>query len=188
MYSIVNITESIKKELQSRMDGISLKWKGSDQTSEYEEKKPTVYAFTYDDLTNGMPLNTPAILVQCMSLDDSGLASFLVHVCICNPAKQDKEITKPVQGSNNVYEYGTKKDIDSAGVRSELYRACMMLGEQVYLAIKRMSNTDRSISNVFLETPSPYLENFPYCECSVSFDANTSQAVSKIDSKIWEML
>ena len=188
MYSIVSITKSISNELQSLMDKVTLRWKGSDQTSEYIEKKPTVYAYTYDDLSNGMPLNTPSILIQCMSLDDSGLASFLVHVCICNPARQDKEITKPVQGSNDTYEYGTQKTIDSAGVRSELYRACMMLGEHVYIALKRMSNSDRAISNVNLETPNPYLENFPYCECSVSFDVNCSQTETKTNSKLWDLL
>lgn len=189
MYSILLITEKIQSELQKRMDALTFRWKGSDDTSDYVEQKPKVYAFTYDDLSNDMPMYTPSVLIQIMNVDDSGLASFLIHVCVCNPAKQDKEITEPIEGTDNVYKYNDGDDIDSAGVRSELYRACLMLGEQVYLAIKKMGNdSDTSISNVNLDTPNPYLQNFPYCECTVSFNYGCNQAVSKINTKLWDML
>lgn len=188
MYSLCSIIENISSELQKRMNAVTLKWKYSDSTESYNEAKPAVYAYTYDDLQDGMPLKTPSILVQCMSLNPDGIASFLIHICVCNPAKQDKEITEKVEGYNDVYQYGGGDGIDSAGVRSELYRACLMLGEQVYLALSRMSNTNLAISNINLETPSPYLENFPYCECSISFDFECNQTNTKINSDLWNML
>lgn len=188
MYSILLITENIKSELQKRMDSLTLRWKGSDDTSVYIEQKPKVYAFTYDDLSNNLPIHTPSVLVQVMGLDDKGTASFIVHVCVCNPAKQDKEITEPVDGMNNVYQYRDGENIDSAGVRSELYKACLMLGEQVYLALGRMSNSKHPISNLMLDTPNPYLDNFPYCECTISFDVECSQTNTKINSDLWNML
>lgn len=188
MYSIIGVIESIAAELQKKLDGVTLKFKGSNDTSQYIEQSPLVYAYTYDDLSNGMPLHTPSVLVQCLNLNDSGVAQFLAHVCICNPAKQDLEITKPVKGTNGIYEYMTSKGIDSAGVRSELYRACLMLGERVFVAIKQMSNSGRNLSNVILDTPSPYMEKFPYCECAVSFDVEINQTETKIKTDMWNML
>lgn len=168
---IIQRVEEIVSALQKSMDNITLKWKNSDSTESYCEAKPTVYAFTYDDLSEYMPLNTPSVLVQVMGLDDSGIANFLVHICVCNPALQDKEITTPVKDNPDLYEYGTSDDISSSRIRSELYRTCLMLGEQVYICLKKLGNCNQSISDVELNPPSPYLEKFPYCECTVSFNS-----------------
>jgi hypothetical protein len=189
MYSLLMITENIASELQKQLNNVTMRWKDSDATDVFHESKPTVYAFTYDDLTNNMPLKTPSVLVQCMSLDNAGVASFLVHVCICNPAKQDKEITNPVAGSDGVYQYGSGQNIDTSGVRSELYRACLMLGEQVYIALKKIYNSSWSVDNLQLDTPNPYLENFPYCECSVTFTVATAQGdAGRISTAVWDCL
>ena len=173
---IIQLTREVVESLQKRMDNITLKWKNSDSADEYEEAKPTVYAFTYDDLSEYMPIKTPSVLVQVMGLSDDGVASFLVHVCVCNPALQGKEITTPVKDNPDLYEYGTSDEISSSHIRSELYEACLMLGEQVYLALKKMSNSKWSISNVELNPPSPYLEKFPYCEATVSFSSEIVQS------------
>lgn len=188
MYSIVLKTQSIADKLQKAMNRITLRWKNSEDTSEYGEAKPTVYAFTYDDLNGDFPLNTPSILVQLMSLNDDGVCSYIIYCCVCNPALQGKEMTIPVEGDENVYKYDSDSSIDSACVRSDLYKSCLMLGEQVYIAIKQMSNADESIHDVILETPSPYMENFPYCECTVKFDANISNVNTKINTSLWDML
>ena len=173
---VIQRVEEVVEELQKSMSKITLRWKNSDATDEYNEAKPQVYAFTYDDLSEDMPLHTPSVLVQVMELSDDGIASFIVHVCICNPALQDKELTYPLQDNPDLYEYGSGDDISSSHVRSELYKSCLMLGEQVYLTLKRMGNCKQSIRDVTLEPPSPYLEKFPYCECTVSF---TSEIVQK---------
>lgn len=188
MYSISLITEKIKDALQKRLDTLTFRWKGTDGTESYIERKPKVYAFTYDDLSNGLPIYTPSVLVQPMSIDDTGSASFLVHVCICNPAKQDMEITEPAEGTENVYVYRDGDGIDSEGVRSELYRACLMLGEQVYLALKKMAGDGDAVSGVMLDTPNPYMQDCPYCECTVAFGYELSQTAAKINTKLWDML
>lgn len=200
MYSIVLKTQSIADKLQEAMNKITLRWKNSEDTSEYGEAKPTVYAFTYDDLNGDFPLNTPSILVQLMSLNDDGVCSYIVYCCVCNPALQAKEMTYPVEGSENTYQYGDNSfpdddedetnnvSIDSACVRSDLYKACLMLAEQVYIAIKKMSNDDESIHDVILETPNPYMENFPYCEALVKFQSNLSIVNTKINTSLWDML
>lgn len=171
------------------MNDLTFKWKSSDDTSEYIESKPVVYAFTYDELSNNYPIHTPAVCVQLLSVSDDGTSEYLVHCCVCNPALQDKEITKPVKGEPGFYEYKTGKTIDSARVRSELYRYCLLLGEQVYLAIKRMGNTNHDINDVTLNTPSPYLGDFPYAECTVSFTSNTKITVETLcDTTLESML
>lgn len=171
--SLVVRTEQIVEALQKRMDALSFRWKGGDDTTVYTESIPMVYAFTYDDLSNNYPLHTPAVCVQLLSVNDEGIAEYLVHCCVCNPALQDKEITQPIQGEPGCYEYKTGKSIDSARVRSELYRFCLLLGEQAYNALKQMGNTNRDVRNVVLNTPSPYLADFPYAECTVSFESDT---------------
>lgn len=178
--SLIIRTEKIVESLQNRMNELTFKWKGSDDTSEYIERKPTVYAFTYDDLSNGIPMNTPSVCVQLVSVNDSGIAQYLVHCCVCNPALQDKEITRPIDGEPDIYTYDTGENIDSARVRSELYKYCLLLGEQVYLMLKQMGNTNKDISNVVLNTPSPYLADFPYAECSVSFESDTKNFVETL--------
>ena len=188
MYSILLKTESIADKLQSYMNELSFKWKGSENTSDYEEQKPKVYAFTFDDLAGNTPLHTPSVLVQVINLDSNGIAKFVVYCCVCNPAQQGKEMTNPVQGEDNVYQYSDSDSIDTSFVRSELYRYALMLGEQVYLAIKKMGNKDESISDVSLIPPSPYMEKFPYCECSVTFDCRLDTTPARIDTDVWKYL
>ena len=170
------------------MNNVTLRWKNSDSTSEYGEAKPTVYAFTFDDLNGNYPLKTPSVLVQLMSVDDEGNCQYCVYCCVCNPALQGKEMTNPVEGSSGTYEYSDSDSIDSACVRSDLYKSCLMLGEQVYTAIKRMSNDGECISDVTLDTPNPYMSEFPYCECTIQFNLSISTTQSKINSELWDML
>lgn len=167
---VIQQTEQIAYELQKYMDKLCFRWKDSDNTTQYKEVKPTVYPFVFDDVTDDLPINTPSILVQLTGLNDDGTASYLVYVCVCNSAIQDKEITKPVEGKENVYKYDNGNSINSACVRYELYKSCLLLGEQVFLSLKKMNNCNYHIVNVELSPPSPFLEKFPYCECSISFD------------------
>lgn len=188
MYSVVTLTESITEALQAKMDEITLRFKSRADTDEYVEEKPKVYSWTYDDLVDGMPLHTPSVLVQLTGVDDDESADYTIHVCVCNPATQAKEMTNPVQGYDDLYQYSEGEDISSATVRSDLYRSCVMLAEQVLIAIKRLSNDFYSFHDVEMETPSPYMQDFPYCQCSVNFIAKKSNVQSQINTKVWDML
>jgi hypothetical protein len=190
MFSILTITESITAELQDHLNHTCFRWKDSDSTTSYAETKPQVYAFTYDELSGTAPLHTPAILVQIISIDSTGLASYIVHVCVSYPSIQDKEITSKVEGHDNLYQYGNSDSITSAGTRSELYKAALLLGEQVYNILGKMSNTDFRIRNLSLQTPSPYMEQFPYCDCTVNFDVETvkESTESKLSTKVSQYL
>ena len=190
MFSILTITESITQELQEHLNKTCFRWKDSDSTVSYSETKPKVYSFTYDELSGTAPLHTPAILVQIISIDSTGLASYIVHVCVSYPSIQDKEITNPVEGYDNIYQYGTGENIDAAGTRSELYKAALLLGEQVYNILGKIANTDFRIRNLSLQTPSPYMESFPYCDCTVSFDLETvkESTDSKLSTKVSQYL
>lgn len=188
MYSVVVLTESITDALKAKLNDITIRFKNSAETDEYSESKPHVYAWTYDDLIDGMPLNTPSVLVQLISVKDDASADYTIHICVCNPATQDKEITEPVQGYENLYKYKTGYEINTSTVRTDLYRACVMLAEQVLVAIKQISNDFYSFHDVQMDTPSPYMEDFPFCQCSVNFTAKKSSVQSEINTKVWDML
>lgn len=188
MYSVVSLIESIKSDLQKKIDGISIRFKGGEDTNEYIEKKPKVYAWTYDDLNGGFPLHTPSILVQLINDTNDETAEIIIHICVCNPALQDKEITSLIEGQTNIYQYSNGIDIDSSNVRSELYKATVELGEYVLCAVKKMSNDSYSFNDVVLDTPSPYMEDFPYCQCSVSLTANKSKHQTEIDTMVWDLV
>lgn len=187
MFSIIQYTEFLQEQLQNAMNDLPLRWKTTDSTSEYSEAVPTVYSFTYDDLDGLQPLKTPSVLVQVLSLSE-GIINYLIHCCVCNPAMQDKELTVPVEKMDNVYSYSTGTEISSAVVRSELYKAALLLGERVYLAIQRIENNGVVISDLSLQTPSPYMEEFPYCSCTISFNAEIQQTAGKIDTDLWKYL
>lgn len=171
------------------MDDLTFRWKGNESTNSYIEQKPHVYAFTYDDLSGGMPLHTPSVCVQLVSVDDNGIGKYIVHVCVCDPALQDAEITKPVEGEIGVYEYKSGDCINSKCVRSELYKFAILLGEQVYTAIKQAANTNIDARNVEFLTPSPYMDNFPFCDCTVSFDSDIMNIIETTNkSELEKML
>lgn len=188
MYSVVTLTESIRFDLSEKINKISIRFKSSDNTDEYIETKPKVYAWTYDDLSAGYPLHTPSILVQLVNVNDDMSADYIVHVCTCNPALQDKEITTQDNVNPDLYKYGTSDDINTSNIRSELYKSCVELGEYVLICIKQMSNDNYSFNNITLDTPSPYMDDFPYCQCSISFTANKSHMQSSINTKVWDLV
>lgn len=188
MYSIVSLTESIKADLEKKVEKISIRFKGGEDTDEYIEKKPKVYAWTYDDLNGGYPLHSPSVLVQLVNVNDDESADYIVHICVCNPALQDKEITKTVEGYENLYQYSREDDINTSNVRSELYRATVGLGEYVLVSLKQMSMDNYSFGDIVLDTPSPYMEDFPYCQCSISLTAKKSKVQSQIYTKVWDLV
>ena len=187
MYSCILVTESISDALKTALNDVTLNFKSSESTDSYVEAKPHVYTWTYDDVSNNMPINTPSVLVQMISMENDTI-DYIVHVCVCNPALQDKEITNVIEGETDVYKYNDGDNIDSSGVRSDLYKSCVMLAECVFNALGRMNNSNFSLSEVHLDTPSPYLDNFPFCECSVSFTASKANTETKINTKLWEYL
>lgn len=185
---VIQRTHEICDVLKRDLDRCTLKWKGGEETDVYKEEKPTVYEFVFDDISNDLPLKTPSILVQFTGLRDN-TASYIVYVCVCNPALQDKELTVSEDGGQTFY-YIDGKKIDTAGVRLELYKATLMLAEVIYTSISRLGMNAGGIYNVELTPPSPYLDRFPYCEATVSFEAACpqSQAVPRNNTEVTKYL
>lgn len=188
MYSLTMKIRDIADRLQSAMDGVCLRWKATASTGEYIEAKPTVYAYTYDDIDGDMPLKTPSILVQCLSMDGDGKSAFLVHCAVCNPATQDMEKAADPDG-DGIYHYSRSPRYTSNVCRSELYRAALLLGEYVLYAIQKLANNGEPITEIILNTPSPYMESFPYCECTVAFNVTVaSETRGRNGSRLMELL
>lgn len=188
MYSLTLRIKDIADKLSAALENTTLRWKTSENTGDYAEGKPSVYCYTYDDTDGEMPLNTPSVLVQCTSMDGSGKCQFLIHCCVCNPALQDAETVADKDG-DGIYSYSKSPRYSSSTVRSDLYRACLMLGEYVFLELQRMSNDGEAIENLILNTPSPYMDMFPYCECTVSCTVSIANEIrAKNDSLLKELL
>lgn len=188
MYSLTLKIRDIADKLKASMDGVCLRWKATDDTGEYIEARPTVYAYTYDDLDGEMPLNTPSVLVQCLSMDGEGKAAFVIHCAVCNPAKQDRETAADPDG-DGIYHFSRSPRYTSACVRSELYRAALLLGEYVYYAVQKMADNGEPITDIALNTPSPYMESFPYCECTIAFNITVAAEIrGRNGSRLCEML
>lgn len=192
MFNIIGLTDFIRDELERGMEKTTFRWKSSDSTdpAEYGENKPCVCAYTYDDediTSDGLPAHTPSVLVQPIS-EKGGSWHFVVFCCCAHPAVQDIEKTVPVEGRQGVYKHIDSPEYDSLGCKRELFKATLLLTEQVALTLKRIGNNNADIKNVVTNCPSPMMPDFPYCSGTVEFDARLSQTTSKINTKLSSLL
>lgn len=190
MFNVLTLTNFIRDELEKRMEKITFRFKCTDSLGkeEYGEVKPTVEAFTYEDVcADGYPSRTPSVLVQPVS-EDGGEWHYVVFVCVCHPARQAIEQTVPVEGMPGVYQHRDSESYAGFGTRLELYKTALLLTEQVALALKRIGNTNAALSNIITNAPSPLLPDIPYCSGTVEFDARIPQTASTIDAKIRDLL
>ena len=189
-FSVLSMTDFIGDELAKCMDKISFRFKVKDSLDpeDYREAKPTVETFTYDDLgENGFPTHTPSVLVQPIA-ENGGTWHFVVFCCCAHPAVQDIEKTVPVEGKQGIYKHIDSPEYDALGCKRELFKATLLLTEQVALTIKRIGNNNADIKNVVTDAPSPLLIDFPYCSGTVEFDARISQTTAKINTKLASLL
>ena len=192
MFNVLSLTDFIRDELDRELSKTTFRWKSSDSTNpeEYGENKPCVCAYTYDDediTSDGLPAHTPSVLVQPIAEKD-GIWHFVVFCCCAHPAVQDIEKTVPVEGKQGVYKHIDSPEYDSLGCRRELFKATLLLTEQVALTLKRIGNNNADIKNVVTNCPSPMMPDFPYCSGTVEFDARISQTTEKINTKLASLL
>ena len=192
MFNIISLTDFIRDELEKGLEKTTFRWKSSDSTdpAEYGENKPCVCAYTYDDediTSDGFPAHTPSVLVQPIS-ENGGTWHFVVFCCCMNPAVQDIEKTVPVEGRQGVYKHIDSPEYVALGCRRELFKATLLLTEQVALTLKRIGNDNADIKNVVTSCPSPMMPDFPYCSGVVEFDARLSQTTAKINTKLASLL
>ena len=192
MFNILGLTDFIRDELEIGLEKTAFRWKSSDSTDpdEYGENKPCVCAYTYDDediTSDGYPTHTPSVLVQPIA-ENGGAWHFVVFCCCAHPAVQDIEKTVPVEGKQGVYKHIDSPEYDALGCKRELFKATLLLTEQVALTLKRIGNNNADIKNVVTNCPSPMMPDFPYCSGTVEFDAILAQTTAKINTKLASLL
>ena len=192
MFNIISLTDFIRDELEMELSKTTFRWKSSDSTDpdEYGENKPCVCAYAYDDediTSDGLPAHTPSVLVQPIS-EENGTWHFVVFCCCAHPAVQDIEKTVPVEGKQGVYKHIDSPEYDALGCKRELFKATLLLTEQVALTLKRVGNNNADIKNVVTNCPSPMMPDFPYCSGTVEFDARLAQTTAKINTKLASLL
>lgn len=183
MLSLSSTAEAIYSELATSLESITMRWKASDDLSEYREAKPSVHLFTYDTPDDAIP--SPSVLVQVTSLAQ-GMAHFVIYVHVTHPAIMDKEIVHPVE--RGVFTYGEGDAFTSDGVRTELYKATLMLGEAVYTEMSRLGKSGYAVSAVSLTPPDSIMASFPYCSCVIECDVRIAQEMSTNKSRLMELL
>ena len=188
MLNVFTLTEHIAEELRSELDSLTYRYKGTDDASDATETKPRVYAFTYDcELDRDMlPVHRWSVLLQVIKRDIDTV-SYLVHVYVANASIVDDEIA--FDCGDGSYRMGNGEEPCANGARRDLYRACLLLGESVYSALNTISlSCAARIENIVLNAPSSYMDNYPSCECTVSFDCAMRNTESFIRSKLEDIL
>lgn len=188
MLNIFTLTEHIAAALRTELDGLTYRFKGTDEPNDATETKPRVYTFTYDGELDRdlLPVHTPSVLLQVLKRD-SDVVSYLVHIYVVNASIVDDEIA--IDCGDESYRMGEGEEPREHGARRDLYRACLLLGESVYNALNTISLSGLArIENIVLNAPAAYLDNYPSCECTVSFDCSMRNTESFIRSKLEEIL
>ena len=188
MLNVFTLTEHIAAELRSELESLKYRYKGTDEANDATETKPRVYTFTYDcELDRDLlPVHTPSVLLQVIKRDDESV-SYLVHIYVANASIVDDEIA--FDCGDGSYRMGAGEEPCANGARRDLYRACLLLGESVYIALNTISLSGLArIENIALNAPSAYMDNYPSCECTVSFDCALRNTESFIRSKLEDIL
>ena len=188
MFNVFTLTEHIAEELRSELDSLTYRFKCTDDPNDATETKPRVYTFTYDGELDRdlLPVHTPSVLLQVIKRDDETV-SYLVHVYVVNASIVDDEIA--FDCGDGSYRRGNGEEPRSNGARRDLYRACLLLGDSVYSALNTISLSGLArLENIVLNAPSAYMDNYPSCECTVSFDCALRNTESFIRSKLEDIL
>lgn len=169
MMDVFGVTKALTNLLTRDCSDCTLRFKMSASTDaeDYAEVQPRVYAFTYDDFSSEIP--APSILIQPTQIEN-GSIHYVIYVCVVHPAIMQCEITEgnPKGSWQFVYKDGT--NFTDAGVRPELYKASLMLAEVVFESLLKLSSSETRLKNLTINPPSPYMEEFPYCSCTVELD------------------
>lgn len=188
IHDVFGVTEALKNLLIKDCASCTLRFKKSASTDaeDYEEVKPSVYAFTYDTLSSEIP--APSVLIQPTNIAD-GVIHYVIYVCVTHPAIQECEIVDEDPVGSRQYQYRDGTDFTDEGVRPELYRACLMLAEYVYESLLRLSSTDSRLHGLSITPPSPLMTEFPYCSCTVELDFTYSIFSKKVGgTRLQELL
>lgn len=184
---VFGCSDAIYNYLTQKCAECTLRFKASSslEVEDYVEITPKVYEFTFEDPSE---IPSPCILVQPVTVTSSNV-HFVLYISISHAAIQEREIVDEVPAGSRQYQYRDGSDFTSAGVRRELYRACMTLQTFVFNALLKLGSSDARIQNLTLNPPSPYMENFPSCDGTVEFDMSYStQTVSYGGTRLQELL
>lgn len=178
-HDVFGVTDAIFERLVVATAQTTLRYKesASPDCESYKEVKPTVYKYTYETDSDELP--APTVLIQPTTVSD-GSISYVLFVNVAHPSIVDVEITDEVPPGSHHYQYRDGTDFTSDCVRAELYRACLMLGNEVYKTVMRMQFNGVQISSVKLTPPSPMMSEFPFCSCIVEFTAKYSEHPVKV--------
>ena len=157
-----------------------------------------VYGSVYDG--EEIPVG-PSILLQTTRITPENI-HYVIYISVVHSAVQECEKADLVEGAENEYTYRTEtvveegQDVEipatgftSDDVRRELYRVTLMLGDYVFRMLMQMGNSKARITNLTLVPPSAYMQEFPYCSCSLEMDVSyISKPTAVVNTELFDLL
>lgn len=166
-------------------------FKSSESNTTFSPALPSIYEFCIppkDKNQYGYPCNSPAIaiVVDEMSLDGSDIvAKISFHIAVCNPSTTDAET---VIGNNQLgYQFKEGSGYGQDGAYTDLYAACLHLGEEVLTAIGSIANSVR-IDDLVLTTPEVDFPDYPYANCVITGTYKYLKSYRSVNSSIAQLL
>lgn len=165
---VLGCSDALYNYLVQKCADCTLRFKASSsvEAEDYAEVTPQVYKFTFDDASE---IPSPCVLIQPTSITQQSI-HYVLYISVAHPAIQECEIVDEVPAGSRHYQYRDGSEFTSEGVRRELYRACLMLGNFIFFQMMQWRGDGKLIQNLVANPPSPFMENFPSCECTVEFD------------------
>lgn len=186
---VIGVSNALFEMLSERMEGCTLKFKTSASLdpADYAEAKPSVYLFTYPtSAIDEVP--SPSVLIQVSRVTPETI-HYVVYCDVVHAAIQECEYVDESPEGSHRYVYREGGDFTSDGVREELYRAALLLGDYVLQSIFRMGVDRLTVSNAVLLAPSAYMSEFPHCSSTIEFDVSyNSRPITTVGTRLRELL
>lgn len=166
---VFGVSDALFAYLTQKCADCTLRFKASSSLDkdDYQEITPRVFLYTFDDDTTEIP--SPCVLIQPTLINQQSI-HYVLYISVAHPAIQECEIVDEVPAGSRHYQYRDGSEFTSDGVRRELYRACLMLENFIFFQMMQWRGDGKLIQNLVANPPSPFMENFPACECTVEFD------------------
>lgn len=176
-FNVFETMNLLAEGLKSYFVECPYEFKGTESAIEYQKEIPHIYTWCVpmdDRNSSNYPTKIPSIALILDNIDpnnDLSKATITAHIAVVNPSICDSEKVKYDA------ETGSWKFLDTDNYTQEqaymdLYKSCLLLGTETVTALQRLSKGSLSLSNLNFTPPDVDLEDFPYAQCSVSFDVS----------------
>lgn len=176
-FNIFETMNLLAEGLKSYFAESPFEFKGTDSSIEYTKEIPHIYTWCVpmdDRNSSNYPTKIPSIALILDKIDPNGSlskASITAHIAVANPSICDSEKVR-FDVESGSWKFLDSKSYTQDRAYIDLYTNCLLLGTETITALQRLSKGSLVLDNVAFNPPDTELEDFPYAQCSVSFDVS----------------